>query len=140
MKLFSNVVTAFQEWLMSFSIIRLIQPFAMYIMFASLGIDFIEKLIAVIFNRGFGFLNFFETIAYFGFTLGLILLFLSKDLKWAPYAIFAKVFILLFPFNYFGLYTVIRCGVYIWLAILLLRFTAVYSKDDNGQLKTPFTT
>lgn len=133
MKLFANVVNAFQEWLMSFSFIRLIQPFAMYIMFASLGIDLVEKLIYVIFNRSFGIINFLDTIAYFGFSLGLILLFLSKDLKWAPYAIFAKVLIILFPFNYFGLYTVIRCGIYIWLAILLLRFTAVYSKDVSEQ-------
>jgi hypothetical protein len=134
MKLFANVIAAYREWLMSFSFVRMIQPFAMYIVFISLGIDFVQELIYVLFNRTFGMINFLETLAYFGFFLGLALLFLSKDLKWAPYAIFVKVFIFLFPFTYFGLYTVIRSAIYLWLGVQLLRFTAVRSEDMlNGK-------
>ena len=129
MKLFSNVVTAYREWLLSFSLVRMIQPFAMYIAFISLGIDFVHELIYVIFNRTFGIINFLETLSYFGFFLGVALLFLSKDLKWAPYAFFGKVFILLFPFTYFGLYTVIRTVIYLWLGFQLFRYTAVRSED-----------
>lgn len=129
MKLFANVVAAYREWLMSFSVVRMIQPFAMYIVFISLGIDFVHELIYVLFDRTFGIINFIETLSYFGFFLGLALLFLSQDLKWAPYAIFGKVFIFLFPFTYFGLYTVIRSAIYLWLGIQLLRFTAVRSED-----------
>lgn len=135
MKQFSNVLSAYREWILSIPFFRVIQPYAIYILCIAIGIDFFDEVFYTIFNRSFGIINFIDTLAYFGYYIGFLLVLTTTDIKLAPYALFAKAFILLFPFTYFGLHTIISCFLYIFLGVQLLRFTATEYIDHSKALE-----
>lgn len=122
MKLFTPVLNAYREWILSFSLLRKIQPFALYLMCIGLGIDYFNDLLHLFFDFYFIPLNLLDTLAYFVFFLGFFLLITTNEIKIAPYALFGKAFIILFPFTYFSLYSLISAAIYLFLGYQLLNY------------------
>lgn len=128
MEQFDNVLEELRIWLMSFSVINKLMPYRLYIMLGALGCSLLYELI-FLFDY-FSIFNILSTIGYYGFFLGFFMVLISKDIKWAPYGLFFKVFILLFPFTSFYLSTIIGAAVYIFLGYHLLKYTALKAKTS----------
>lgn len=122
---FTVVVKETRSWLSKYSFINLLLPYAMYIMFGALGIRFLDSLIWLLFTRSFAIINILDQISYFAFFFGLLLSIISpKDIKYAPYGLFAYAVYVLFPFTSFSLSDVIRIVLTVFLGYQLLRYTA----------------
>ena len=130
---FAKLLQEYKVWLNSFPAAALLLPYALHIMFGSVAVEFLEELIWNVFRRSFSFLNVLNTLAYFGFWVGFWLSLNSKDIKWAPYGLFASAFVLLFPFTSLTLFTVIKTAFLVFFGYWLLRFTA--SSAYAGELE-----
>ena len=138
MQQFSHVLREYRKWMVSLPLVNMLLPYALYICFGSIAVDFIVKLTYTIFPRNFGsgiftVFNFLDSLAYFGFWIGFWLLLAAKEMKWAPYALFATVFVLIFPFTSFSLFIVLKAALFIWLGYLLLKFTASSSYSEVNE-------
>ena len=123
MKQFGNVLRELRIWLMGFSITTKIMPYRLYIMAGGLGCSLICEFISLV--RYFSFLNILSTAGHYGFLLGFWLVIISQDIKWAPYGLFTKAMILLFPFTTFYLSTIVGATIYAYFGYYLLKYTAV---------------
>lgn len=122
MNQFSNVVRELRSWLISFSLVNTLIPHALYIMVGSVGILCLYELI--LFFDYFSFLTLLNTIGNYGFLLSFWLLLISPNIKWTPYGLFARAFLILFPFTGFGIYSIVRAGIYVFFGYWLLKYTA----------------
>lgn len=125
---FDNVLKELRIWLMSFSIVNSLMPYRLYIMFGALGCSLLYELV-FLFDY-FSILSIVRTIGHYGFFPGFCLVLISRDIKWSPYGLFCKAFILLFPFTSFHLSTIIGGAVYIFLGYHLLKYTALKAKTS----------
>lgn len=129
MQQFSNVLSEYRKWILSIPLVTVLLPFAVYILFGSIAVDFVCKLIITIFPRIYSYgiyslISIVDSLAYLGFWIGFWLILATKDMKLAPYALFATVFVMVFPFTSFSLSVVLKAVIFIWLGYLLLKFTA----------------
>lgn len=137
MKLFTPVLNAYREWILSFSLLRTIQSYALYIMGIGLGADLLEDLLHAIFTFYSSSLLLLDTLGYFAFFLGFLLVLTSNEIKFAPYALFAKAFIILFPFTYFGLYGLILAAIYLFIGYQLFQYVKKeYTPTTLGKQNT----
>lgn len=126
MQQFDNVLKELKIWLMSLPIVNKLIPYALYIMAGALGCSLVYELISL-FNY-FSILNIISTIGHYGFLLGFWLVLISNEIKWAPYGLFSKAFLLLFPFTRFYPSTIIGASMYIYFGYCLLKYTALKSE------------
>ncbi|WP_314587593.1 hypothetical protein [Paenibacillus terrigena] len=138
MNQFSNVLREYRKWILSIPLVNILLPFALYILFGSIAVDFLCKLTYTIFPRIYAYgiysvISFLDSFAYFGFWIGFWLILVTKDMKLAPYALFATVFVFLFPFTSFSLFSVLKAAIFIWLGYLLLKFTASSSYSEINE-------
>lgn len=127
MQQFDNVLRELKIWLMSIPIVNKLIPYALYIMIGGLGCSLLYELIGL-FNY-FSILNIVSSIGHYGFLLGFWLVLISNEIKWAPYGLFCKAFVLLFPFTGFYLSTIIGAGMYIYFGYHLVKYTALKSES-----------
>src|SRR5690606_18412233 len=130
---FAKLLKEYRNWMNMFPAVTLLLPYSLYMMFGSVGIEFLNELIWSVFRRTFSFLNVLDTIAYFGFYVGFALTLISKEIKWAPYGLFASAFVLLFPFTSFSLFVVIKSAAFIYFGYRLLIFTAASASNHTGK-------
>ncbi|WP_195572575.1 hypothetical protein [Paenibacillus sp. 1001270B_150601_E10] len=138
MQQFSNVLREYRKWILAIPFVNVIIPFALYILFGSIAVDFLCKLILTIFPRIYGYgiysmISILDSLAYFGFWIGFWLVLATKEMKLAPYALFATVFVTIFPFTSFSLFTVLKAVIFIWLGYQLLKFTASSSYSEGNE-------
>lgn len=120
---FDNVLRELRLWLFSFPIVNKLTPFGLQIMIGSLGCSMIYEFI-LLFNY-FSLLNVLSAIGHYGFLLGFWLVLIDKNIKYAPYGLFGKAFILLFPFTSFYLSTILGAGMYLYFGYCLMKYTAL---------------
>lgn len=136
---FSVLLKAYSEWFRSLKFVDKLLPFALHITFISLGVKFVQDVLWAVFSFSPGLLDTADTLAYFGFLLGIwLLLSTEKEISYVPYALWGYAFVLLFPFNYFGLYTVIYTVIYSIIGYYLMKFIREYKKLDLPDLQKDF--
>lgn len=135
MESFAKLLHEYRNWAKSFPAVALLLPYSLPIMFGSIAVDLLYELAWTVFRRYFYFLGLLDTIAHFGFLLGFWLTLVTKEIKWAPYGLFASVFVLLFPFTSFTLFSILKSAIFLFFGYWLLKFTASseYAKStDDG--------
>ncbi len=75
-------------------------------------------------HKYYSLLGILSTLGHYGFLLGFWITLISPNMKWTPYAFFAKAIIELIPFTGFSLYTLISVGIDVFIGYWLLRFSA----------------
>lgn len=143
MKRFALVVHALREWLTSISLLRRLLPYSLHFMFGGVGILFLyEFLLQVVSFSGYRTIdtlfNKFPLflLGYYGFFLGSLLTLISRQVKLLPFGLWAYAFVLLFPFEYFNLHTIVGAALYILLGYGLFRFAAsVYGNEDASKAR-----
>lgn len=127
MQQFDNVLKELKTWLMSIPIVNKLIPYALYIMIGGLGCSLLYELIGIF--DYFSIFDIVSEIGYYGFLLGFWLVLISNEIRWAPYGLFGKAFVLLFPFTDFYLSTIIDAGIYIYFGYHLVKYTALQAKS-----------
>lgn len=136
---FSILLKAYSEWFRSLKYVDKLLPFALPLTFISLGIRFLEEVLWAVFRFDPPLLDTADTLAYFGVLLGIwLLLSTEKEISYVPYALWTYAFILVFPFNYFGLYTIIYTVFYSVTGYYLMKFIKEYKKLDLPDLQKDF--
>lgn len=139
MKQFASVVRELRDWLGSISWIRLALPYHLYLLFGGVGLLFIQKfLVQIVPYSGYRTIDVLfnkiplHVIAYYGFFLGIWLTLISKNVKYLPYGLWAYAFVILFPFDYLNLFTIVSAAVYILFGYGLFRYSATsYSESET---------
>ncbi|SHJ89645.1 hypothetical protein [Paramaledivibacter caminithermalis] len=124
MQQFDKVLKELRIWLMSFSIVNKLIPYGVYIMFGSLACLLLDEILITYFT----IISIISAIGYYGFLVGFWLVLISNEIKWAPYGLFCRAFIVLFPFTGFYLFTTISASIYIYFGYYLLKYTALKSE------------
>jgi|GEM_PF-747743 len=138
MKQFASVVRELRVWLGAISWIRLAFPYHLYLLFGGVAILFLQQLlIQVVPYSGYRIIDILfnkipiHVIGYYGFFLGIWLTLISKNVKYLPYGLWAYAFVILFPFDYINLYTIVSAALYILFGYGLFRYSATsYSESD----------
>lgn len=128
---FSVVLLELRKWFESFRWYQLLQPFALRLLFGGLGVMFLYEIL-------FGMLSFgsysalsmiFYTIPLYSianhvFLLSAWVTLASKEVKYLPYALWIKAFIMMFPFSDISLSGLIPVAVYAFLGYILFKYSA----------------
>lgn len=123
---FAAVIKSLREWLLSFSFVKALMPFSLYLLIGGLGLRLLTDIF-VLFNFSFywSISSVLGFIIYVSWWLGFWLCLLSPNIKYVPYAIFGDAFVTLFPFKYIGLASAGKAAIWVFLGFWLLRFTAL---------------
>lgn len=125
MQAFAAVLREYRTWLTSFRIVNMLMPFHLYILFGGIGAQFLYQILA----RFWVFYSIINTIGHYAFFAGVFLTLASHtNKKYLPYALWAHVFVVLFPFRSFSLYQVIESVIYILLGYWFMKFEATDSE------------
>lgn len=140
MQQFAVAVKEIRTFLTSFKIVRLVLPFHLHLLFGGLGILFLWELLLrtdisyrtldTLFNDIPLYI-----VGYYGFFVGIWLTLVSRNIKYLPYGLWGYAFIALFPFEYLGLFDIVRAAIYAVGGYFLFRYTATsQSKSDSQSL------
>lgn len=125
---FTNVRNTLKDWLSGYAWINVMMPYHLHILFGGVGLMFLHELIYYTFKYVHIF-YLLSAIGYWAFILGLLLTLISKSVKYMPYAIWAYVFEILFPFKSFSFGILLNSTVYLLLGILAFKYSAVETEE-----------
>lgn len=131
MTLFHNVVNALRTWLHSIPFIKSLMPYATHIMFGSLGIYVLLILMGSFMSRFYQFYSLLSILCYQGFLLGFWLVLISPNKKMAPYGLFIKALITLYPLSSIYLSKFINAGIYVFFGYWLMKYVNMYFEQDK---------
>ncbi|MBW5447478.1 hypothetical protein GE107_15580 [Cohnella sp. CFH 77786] len=139
MKQFASVVRELRAWLASLSWIRGLLPYHLHLLFGGVGIQFLyDLLLRIVPYSGYNAIDTLfnkiplYVIGYYGFLLGIWLTLVSRNVRYLPYGLWAYAFVLLFPFEYLGLQTIVSAILYVLFGYALFRYSASsYSETDT---------
>ncbi|TFE23694.1 hypothetical protein [Cohnella luojiensis] len=140
MQQFTIAVKEIRTFLTSFNIVRVVLPYHLHILFGGLGILFLWELLIrtdISYNTLDTLFNDIPLylIGYYGFFVGIWLTLISKNVKYLTYGLWGYAFLALFPFEYLGLFDIVRAAIYGLGGYVLYRYTASsHSKSDSQSL------
>ncbi|MEF2967431.1 hypothetical protein V3851_16515 [Paenibacillus sp. M1] len=130
MQQFSIVLLELRKWFESLRWFGFIRRFELQLLFGGLGVLFLEELLfAVLPYQSFYFLSTIfhtiplSTLASYAFLIGAWSSLVSGNVKYVPYGLWFKAFLILFPFVGISLGTLISAAVYVFLGYILFKFT-----------------
>jgi hypothetical protein len=126
MTAFTNVLREYTSWLTSIRWMNAILPFHLYLLFGGVGLLLWSDLVTL---TG-AYQPLVYTIGHYAYFLGIILSLAAPGRKFIPFAMWAYVIILLFPFKYFSLYQLIEAIVYLMLGYWLLKYQTAQNQSS----------
>ncbi len=125
---FNQVRIALQNWISNVPWLNKLMPYHMYLAFGSLGYEFFYQIYNDIFPY-IGILGYIDTIAYFAFFLGAILMLASPNMHYVPYLFWGRVLLILYPFTYFSVSTLIYIAVYGYIGYAAFKYSALETHE-----------
>lgn len=125
MQPFTRVIGELRSWLSSISWVNMCLPYALYIMFGSLGLLLLNDVFSMVHFYVSFITQLFSLVGYFGFFFGCLCCLVTADLKWVPYGLFGYAILNLIPFNIVNVYSIVRTLIWAYMGYALLKYTAV---------------
>lgn len=128
---FTDVRFSLSEWLMSFTWVKLLYPYQLYIASGAIAYQFIDEIIWRYTSFDLGIFSILDTISYWLFIISSLLLLIGPNLKYLPYVLWGYSLYILFPFTSFSLGTLVNAFIYGFLGFQVLRYSAMIEVTED---------
>lgn len=130
MQQFTRVRAELRTWLTAYQWVNSLLPWCVFILFGSLGIMLLNDILQI-FHVYISFLSsLMSAVGWFGFLIGSLCCLISADVKYVPYGFWCYAFLILFPFNYFSVHSVVNTVFWAYLGYLMMRYTSQNTNLD----------